>query len=113
MLQLIRTITRVQIDRKKPPYVSVAVLGSHSDHENDAANSLRACQQFIEDESFDGSTDIGGLVNELRRFGMTTSIPSCGPGNEQSDPNIVYQKNYSGNDSNGWYWIVSYSVVRV
>ena len=112
MLQLIRTISRTPIDRKKPPYVSVVVLGSHSDHEGDFDRSLQACQRFIEDDSF-GDTDTGSLVNELRRFGMTTSIPQCGPGHEQSDPNILYQKNYSGNDSSGWYWIVSYSVVRV
>ena len=113
-MHLIRTTIAQGIDKHKPPHVSVKIIGTHCDFGSDKqrAINLAACATFVESESWgDGDQEVYELLNTLRHYGMATSMPTCGPGGEQADPDILWQKIYSGSDGDGTSWVVGYSAV--
>ena len=126
MLQLIRTLMMIPIAKPphviaKPPHVHVAVIGS-SDEPADYASPLEAMCQMDHNlhclqslaavDMNDTRTDVGATIDTIRRFRMRTFTPNCGPGCEQSDPSIIWQRTCDGHDGDGVRFIVNYSIVR-
>jgi len=114
MLHLIRTITRIPIhtNRASPLHINVAVLGADSELPDQLAHSVECMQRVANVDANDRTTLAGGTIDTMRRFGMQTFTPNCGPRCEQSDPGIIWQKTYDGRDGDGVHWIVNYSIVR-
>ncbi len=112
-MHLIRTIIAQGIDKYKPPHVGIKIIGTHCDTgDEQLAINFAACEAFVESESWgNGDQEVYELLNTLRHYGMVTSMPKCGPGGEQADPDILWQMIYSGSDGDGTSWVVCYSAV--
>jgi hypothetical protein len=114
MLHLIRTITRIPIhtNQASPLHINMAVLGTDGELPDQLAYSVECMQRVVNADANDCRTLAGGTIDTMRRFGMHTFTPNCGPRCEQADPDILWQKTFDGYDGDGMHLIVNYSVVR-
>ena len=120
MLQLIRTITMIagrngivvaHSNQVSPLHINVAILACDGELPDQLAHNVECMQRAANADASDCRTLAGGTINAIRR-GMRVFMPNCGPGCEQSDPDVLWQRTFDGYDCDGVRWIVNYSVVR-